>query len=157
MAKRKIICDGDERLRKASKQVEEINPKICELLDDMAETMRAANGVGLAAVQVGMLKRVVVIEVDELYEMINPVILEVSGDQSGMEGCLSYPGKYAIVDRPNFATVQYTDRHGKVCTLTGEGLLARAICHEVDHLDGKIFMDNMVRLLTRKELEELEG
>lgn len=158
MAKRKIVLEGDPVLRKTSKEVAEVTPRICALLDDMLETMRASNGVGLAAVQVGILKRIVVIEVDDrVYEMINPVITKVEGEETDMEGCLSVPGRWAMVSRPYRATVKYTDRSGKQKTLTGEGLLARAICHETDHLDGKLFVDNVVRYLTDAELKELQG
>lgn len=157
MAKLNIVKDGDPLLRKKSKPVDKITPRILTLLDDMTETMRTANGCGLAAVQIGILRRIVVIEVEEgtVYEMINPEIIKKSGKQEEMEGCLSVPGKYGITDRPMHATVRYTDRHGKRCELTGSGLLARAICHETDHLDGTLFTDHALRILTPEELAEM--
>ena len=153
MAILNIVKVGDETLRKVSRPVTEITPRILTLLDDMVETMRRAEGCGLAAVQVGVLRRVVVIEVEEgvVYEMINPEIIATSGKQKGMEGCLSLPKKYGEVHRPARVTVRYTDREGKEQTLTGEGLLARAICHETDHLDGKIFSDLVVGELVSDE------
>ncbi len=147
MALLNILKDGDETLRKTSRPVTEITPRILTLLDDMTETMRAAQGCGLAAVQVGILRRVVVIEVEEgtVYEMINPEIIARRGKQEGEEGCLSVPGRCGIVRRPSRVTVRYQDRHGDFYELTGEGLLARAICHETDHLDGKLYIDDMIR------------
>ncbi len=157
MAKLNIVKDGDPLLHKKSRPVEQITPKIITLLDDMTETMREANGCGLAAVQVGILRRIVVIEVEEgtVYEMINPQIIKKSGKQQEMEGCLSVPGKYGITDRPLTVTVSYLDRNGKKCELTGSELLARAICHETDHLDGILFTDHALRILTPEELAEL--
>ena len=130
-------------LRKVSRPVEAITPRITTLLDDMTETMRGANGCGLAAVQVGVLRRIVVIEVEEgtVYEMINPKIVSFAGHQEEEEGCLSIPGKAGVTSRPAAVTVRYTDRFGKEQELTGKELLARAICHECDHLDGKLFID----------------
>ena len=154
MAKLQIVKEGDETLRKVSRPVTEITPRILTLLDDMTETMRHAEGCGLAAVQVGVLRRVVVIEVEEgvLYEMINPEIIAVSGKQEEAEGCLSVPKKWGKVRRPAKVTVRYTDREGKEKTLTGTELLARAICHETDHLDGKLFTDFVVGdLITDEE------
>ena len=146
MALLNILKDGDETLRKTSRPVSEITPRILTLLDDMVETMHKADGCGLAAVQVGVLRRVVVIEVEEgtVYEMINPVIIKKSGNQKEQEGCLSVPGRYGITSRPAKVTVRYQDRHGEHWELTGDGLLARAICHELDHLDGKLFTDEMI-------------
>lgn len=159
MAKLNIVKDGDPILHKTSRPVEAITPRILTLLDDMTETMRAANGCGLAAVQVGILRRIVVIEVEEgtVYEMINPEIIKKKGQQQEMEGCLSVPGKYGITDRPMTVTVRYTDRDGQTCELTGTELLARAICHETDHLDGILFTDHALRILTPEELAELTG
>lgn len=153
MAILNIVKVGDETLRKVSRPVTEITPRILTLLDDMTETMRRAEGCGLAAVQVGVLRRVVVIEVEEgvVYEMINPEIIARSGKQQAAEGCLSLPKKYGEVCRPARVTVRYTDREGKEQTLTGEGLLARAICHETDHLDGKLFSDFVVGELVSDE------
>ena len=148
MAKLKIVKIGDDVLRKKCRPVEEITPKILTLLDDMAETMRAAEGVGLAAPQVGILRRVVVIEVEEgkLIELINPRIIAYSGEQEGQEGCLSVPGKWGVVRRPMHVTVRATDRHGKEFDITGSELLARAFCHEIDHLDGKLYVDVATQL-----------
>lgn len=135
-------------MRKISRPVDEITPRILTLLDDMKDTMHKAEGCGLAAVQVGVLRRVVVIEVEDgkIYEMINPEIIAKSGSQEESEGCLSVPGRWGITRRPAKVTVRYTDRTGKVCELTGEELLARAICHETDHLDGKLFVDKDVMI-----------
>ena len=143
MAKLKIVKVGDDVLRKKCRPVDEITPKITQLLDDMAETMRAANGVGLAAPQVGILRRIVVIEVEEgnLIELINPKIIAYAGEQDGTEGCLSVPGKWGMVKRPMHVTVRAINRHGEEFELTGSELLARAICHELDHLDGKLYID----------------
>ena len=143
MAKLKIVKVGDEVLRKKCRPVEEITPKIIRLLDDMTQTMRDANGVGLAAPQVGILRRIVVIEVEEgnVIELINPKIIAYAGEQVGNEGCLSVPGKWGTVSRPMHVTVRATNRHGEEFELTGSELLARAICHELDHLDGKLYID----------------
>lgn len=143
MAKLKIVKVGDDVLRKKCRPVDEITPKILTLLDDMAETMHEANGVGLAAPQVGILRRIVIIEVEEgnLIELINPKIIAYAGEQDGTEGCLSVPGKWGMVKRPMHVTVRATNRHGEEFELTGSELLARAICHELDHLDGKLYID----------------
>lgn len=143
MAKLKIVKVGDDILRKKCRPVDEITPKIITLLDDMAETMHEANGVGLAAPQVGILRRIVIIEVEEgnLIELINPKIIAYAGEQDGTEGCLSVPGKWGMVKRPMHVTVRATNRHGEEFELTGSELLARAICHELDHLDGKLYID----------------
>ena len=146
MAKLKIRKVGDEALSKVCRPVDEITPRILTLLDDMAETMRAADGCGLAAPQVGILRRIVVIETEEdgLIELINPKIIAWSGEQVGAEGCLSVPGRYGEVKRPMHVTVRATNRHGEEFEMTGHGLLARAFCHELDHLDGKLFIDEMI-------------
>ncbi len=143
MAKLKIVKVGDDVLRKKCRPVDEITPKTLRLLDDMAETMRNANGVGLAAPQVGILRRIVVIEVEEgnLIELINPKIIAFAGEQDGTEGCLSVPGKWGMVKRPMHVTVRATNRFGEEFELNGSELLARAICHELDHLDGKLYID----------------
>ena len=143
MAKRKIITDKDPTLRQTSRPVERVTPRIQQLLDDMLETMRAADGVGLAAPQVGVLRRLVVIEVEEDHPifLINPEIIYEAGEQEGPEGCLSIPGRSGIVRRPMKVTVRATGRDGKAFEMTGEGLLARAFCHEIDHLDGKLYTD----------------
>lgn len=154
MARLKIVKFDDPMIRKVSRPVEEITPRITTLLDDMIETMRAEGGCGLAAVQVGVLRRIAVIEVDEgvVYELINPKIISFAGVQEDQEGCLSNPGSYGITKRPAFVTVRATNRHGKEYELRGEGLLARAICHECDHLDGKLYTDVQIRPLTDEEL-----
>ena len=143
MAKLKIVKVGDEVLRKKCRPVDVITPKTLQLLDDMAETMRQAQGVGLAAPQVGILRRIVVIEVEEgnLIELINPKIIAYAGEQTGTEGCLSVPGKWGTVTRPMHVTVRATNRHGEEFEVTGSELLARALCHELDHLDGKLYID----------------
>ncbi len=143
MAKLQICKLGEDVLRKTSRPVETVTPRIRTLLDDMLETMRAANGVGLAAPQVGILRRIVVIEVEEghVIELINPKIVAFSGEQEGQEGCLSVPGQWGIVKRPLHVTVQALDRHGKPIEITGHDLLARCLCHEIDHLDGTLYID----------------
>ena len=143
MAKLKIVKVGDDALRKVCRPVDAITPRIITLLNDMTETMRAADGVGLAAPQVGVLRRIVVIETpdDGLIELINPKIIAYSGDQEGEEGCLSVPGRWGVVKRPMHVTVRAMNRKGEVVDITGSGLLARAFCHELDHLDGKLYID----------------
>ena len=140
-------------LRKTARPVEEITPRIITLLDDMIETMREAGGCGLAAPQVGVLRRIAVIEVveGEVIELINPKIIAFSGAQNEQEGCLSNPGEYGVTKRPANVTVRATDRHGKEFEVTGSELLARAICHECDHLDGKLYTDVQIRALTEKD------
>ena len=148
MAIREIRTEGDEILYKKGKEVKNFDEKLCILLDDMYETMKKNEGVGLAAPQVGILKRAVVIDTGEgKIELINPEIVEESGEQTGSEGCLSVPGVYGEVTRPNKVTVKARDREGKLFKLTGEELLARAICHEVEHLDGKLFLDRVTKFL----------
>lgn len=143
MAKLKIVKVGDDILRKRCRPVEVITPKTLQLLDDMAETMRAAQGVGLAAPQVGILRKIVVIEVEEgnLIELINPKIIAYAGEQIGTEGCLSVPGKWGTVKRPMHVTVRALNRHGEEFEITGSEFLARAFCHELDHLDGQLYID----------------
>jgi len=150
MAVRQIVTD-EEFLRKKCKLVEKFDEKLWELLDDMAETMYKANGVGLAANQVGVLRRIVVIDTDDnLIELINPEVVKTSGTQTGQEGCLSFPGKFGDVTRPNVVTVRAQDRYGKEFEIKGKELLARAFCHETDHLDGKVFVDLAKGLHTEK-------
>ena len=153
MAKLKIVKFGDPLLRKVSRPVEEITPRILTLLDDMRETMRAAEGCGLAAVQVGVLRRIAIIEVEEgtVYELINPKIIAFAGEQQETEGCLSNPGHGGITKRPKAVTVRATDRYGKEFELRGTDLLARAICHECDHLDGKLYTDVQIRELNDED------
>ena len=147
MAKLKIVKFGDPMLRKVSRPVTEITPRIITLLDDMIETMRDAGGCGLAAVQVGVLRRIAVIEVDEgdVIELINPKIIAFAGEQTEQEGCLSNPGEYGLTKRPKAVTVRAMNRNGEIYDLTGSDLLARAICHECDHLDGKLYTDVQIR------------
>ena len=156
MAKLQIVKEGDPILRKVSRPVTEITPRILTLLDDMVETMRAANGCGLAAVQVGVLRRIVVIETEEsgLIELLNPEIIAESGVQEEGEGCLSVPGKWGITRRPAKVKVRAMDRHGKIVEYKGSDLLARAFCHELDHLDGELFIDpkHLVRYLDPDEV-----
>ena len=143
MAKLQIRKVGDEALRKVCRPVDTITPRILTLLDDMIETMRAADGVGLAAPQVGVLRRIVVIEVEpgEVLELINPKIIAFSGEQDGQEGCLSVPGRWGMVKRPMHVTVRALNRRGEEVEITGHELLARCFCHELDHLDGALYID----------------
>ena len=142
MAIRNIVKYGDDILRKKSREITEFDGKLWTLLDDMAETMYKANGVGLAAPQVGILKKVVVINTDGvLYELINPEIIHTEGEQTGYEGCLSFPDECGIVSRPMKVKAVAMDRNGKKFEIEGEGLLARALCHEIDHLKGVLFID----------------
>ena len=157
MAIRNIRISTDEVLRKKCKEVKEITPNLLTLLDDMADTMYDANGVGLAAPQVGILKRVVVIDIGEgLVELINPVILETSGSQIDDEGCLSVPGKMGTVTRPNVVTVRFQDEHMEWQEMTGTELLARAFCHEIDHLDGILYVDKVEGELMESSYEDEE-
>jgi len=142
MAIREIRIEGDDVLRKVCRPVTEFDGRLATLLDDMAETMHEADGVGLAAPQIGILKRVVVIDVgDGVIELVNPVITKTRGRQVGQEGCLSCPGEYGVVKRPNHVWVKAQNRHGEFFEMDGKELLARAFCHELDHLDGKLFKD----------------
>lgn len=147
MALRNIREMGDPVLEKKSKEIKEVTPKILELIDDMLDTMYEAGGVGLAAPQVGMLKRLVVIdcsqEGDEPIILINPEIIETSGEQTGYEGCLSLPGKSGIVTRPNYAKVKAFNENMEEIIVEGEELLARALCHEIDHLDGHMYVEKV--------------
>lgn len=144
MALREIVQIGSPVLRKKSKQVEQIDEKIIQLLDDMADTMYHADGVGLAAPQVGILKRIVVIDIgDGLIELINPEIVETSGEQVDDEGCLSVVGESGKVRRPYTVKIRAFDRQGRLFEMEGEELLARAFCHEIDHLDGILFVDKI--------------
>lgn len=145
MAIRNIVKYGDEILEKKCRRVEKIDERIKILLDDMLETLYKADGVGLAAPQVGVLKRIAVIDIGEgPITLINPEIVSEEGSQTGNEGCLSYPGKYGEVTRPMKVTVKAEDRDGSLRTIEGEGLLARALCHEIDHLDGHMFIEKVI-------------
>ena len=153
MAKLKLRKVGDEVLTRVSRPVEEITPRILTLLDDMLETMRAANGVGLAAPQVGVLRRIAVVETEpgEVYELINPKILATAGEQDGEEGCLSVPGRYGMVKRPRHVTVRATDRNGREFEITVHDFTARAFCHEIDHLDGHLYLEKVSRMVDEEE------
>lgn len=153
MALRNIVTEKEARLRKVSRPVEKFDERLGELLDDMAETMYQANGVGLAAPQVGILRRVVVIDVgDGIIELVNPRILRTAGSETTSEGCLSFPGEYGLVERPTEVEIEAEDRHGKTFRMTGHDLLARAFCHETDHLDGKVFKTIAIEMLDEEDL-----
>ena len=156
MGLRKILTTRDPALHKVCKPVTAFDGKLHKLLDDMKETLLDAGGVGLAAPQVGILRRVVVVEMGaeepELLELVNPELLETSGEQCGAEGCLSVPGKYGLVKRPNYARVRAQDRDGNWFEAEGEALIARCFCHELDHLDGIMYTEIMDRFLTDEEL-----
>ena len=156
MAIRNIREMGEEVLNKKCKEVKEITPKVDELIDDMLDTMYEADGVGLAAPQVGVLKRIAVIDVGEgPIVLINPEIIEESGEQVGGEGCLSVPGKYGIVKRPNYVKVRALDREFKEYEVEGTELLARALCHEIAHLDGQLYVELVEgELMTNEEYED---
>ena len=154
MAQREIVRFGDEILRKKCREVTEFDEKLWVLLDDMYETMRQNNGVGLAAPQVGILRRIVVIDVDDSYgkiELINPVITAMRGKQTDSEGCLSEPGKYGYVKRPAKVKIKGQNRYGKPVEYIGSGLLARAFCHEVDHLNGILFSDKVIEWIEEEK------
>ncbi len=155
MAKLNIVKEGDPILRKKSRPITVIDDRIKQLAADMLETMRAANGCGLAAVQVGKLRRLVIVEVEQNkpFILINPEIIKREGKQQETEGCLSIPGKWGITDRPMTVTVRATNLDGKEFTVTGTDLAARAFCHEIDHLDGILFTDKVVRMLDPDEVE----
>ena len=153
MGIRKILTDKDPALHKVCKPVEKFDWRLHKLLDDMADTLEEANGVGLAAPQVGILRRVVIVDTgDEILELVNPTILETSGEQEGPEGCLSVPGKYGLVKRPYIAKVRAQDRYGEWYEAEGEELIARCFCHELDHLDGIVYTQVMERFLSEEEL-----
>ena len=154
MALRKILTDKEPALHKVCKPVTAFDKKLHTLLDDMRETLVESGGVGLAAPQVGILRRVVLVDTgEEILELINPELLQTSGDQEGPEGCLSVPGKYGWVKRPYYATVRAQDRNGQWFEAEGEELTARCFCHELDHLDGILYTQIMDRFLTEEELE----
>ena len=153
MGLRKILTDKEPALHKVCKPVTVFDEKLHKLLDDMRETLIDSNGVGLAAPQVGILRRVVLVDTgEEVLELVNPEILEVDGEQTGAEGCLSVPGKYGLVKRPYWAKVRAQDRYGDWYEAEGEELIARCFCHELDHLDGIIYTQVMDRFLTDEEL-----
>ena len=154
MGIRKILTDKDPALHKVCRPVEKFDWRLHRLLDDMRDTLAEANGVGLAAPQVGILRRVVIVDTgEEILELVNPEMLEVGGEQVGPEGCLSVPGKYGLVKRPYTAKVRAQDRFGEWYEVEGEELIARCFCHELDHLDGIVYTEVMERFLTEEELE----
>lgn len=158
MATRRIVEIGDEKLRKHCKKVEKFDIRLRILLKDMADTMYVSDGAGLAAPQVGILKRVCVVDVgDHLYELVNPEIVSREGEQEGPEGCLSVPGRAGIVKRPMKVLVKAQNAKGEPIEVAGEGFLARALCHEIDHLDGILYVDIMEREIIRDEDEDDDG
>ena len=155
MGIRKIMTVKEPCLHKVCRPVEKFDKKLHKLLDDMKETLVDANGVGLAAPQVGILRRVVIVDTgEEMLELVNPELVETSGEQEGAEGCLSVPGKYGLVKRPNYAKVRAQDRDGNWFEAEGKELIARCFCHELDHLDGIVYTEIMERYLTDEELNE---
>ena len=156
MAIRKIVTQGDPILNKKCRPVTDFNRRLHILLDDMKDTLAEAQGAGLAAPQVGILRRVVVIDggEDEMLELVNPEILEQSGEQTGPEGCLSVPGKWGMVSRPNFVRIRAQDRHGKWFEADGSELMARCFCHEIEHLDGHLYVEHIDHFLSEEELED---
>ena len=158
MAILNIVKEGDPVLRKECRPVDAVTPRILRLLDDMKDTLADAEGAGLAAPQVGVMRRIAIVENEGDYiELINPEIISREGEQEELEGCLSVPGIWGITHRPAKVTVKAKDRDGKEFTVSGEGLLARAFCHEIDHLSGKLFTDDAVRILSQEEVEEMIG
>ena len=156
MGIRKILTDKDPALHKVCRPVEKFDWRLHKLLNDMADTLAEANGVGLAAPQVGILRRVVIVDTgEEILELVNPSLVETDGEQEGPEGCLSVPGKYGLVKRPYYAKVRAQDRYGEWFEAEGEELIARCFCHELDHLDGIVYTEVMERFLTDEELEAL--
>lgn len=158
MALRKIVEMGEDCLTKVCRPVTDFNQRLHTLLDDMTETLAEANGAGLAAPQVGILRRVCVVmdmDTEEYIELVNPEIVTQSGEQTGMEGCLSVPGKWGLVTRPSYVRVRAQDRNGQWFEAEGEGLTARCFCHELEHLDGHLYTEHIDRFLTEEEVEEL--
>ncbi len=157
MAIRQIVKEGDDVLTKKCRTVEKFDSKLFVLLDDMIETLHHAKGAGLAAPQVGILRRVVVIDIGEgVIELVNPKIIAYSGEQKTLEGCLSCPGEWGYTVRPDYVKVKAQNRNGEEFTIEGRDLLAKAFCHEIDHLDGIIYKQKAVRMLTPREIEELD-
>lgn len=156
MALRKIVLQGDECLTKVCRPVTDFNSRLHTLLDDMTDTLLDSGGVGLAAPQVGILRRVCVVlnEDDEVIELVNPEIIFTDGEQTGLEGCLSVPGKYGVVTRPEVVRVRAKDRNGDFFEVEDSDLTARCFCHEIEHLDGHLFIEHTDRLMTEEELQE---
>lgn len=165
MALRNILTEENPALRKVCRPYTDFNDRLHELLDDMKETLSQANGVGLAAPQVGILRRACIVmetnvpegESEYFIELVNPEIIERNGEQEGGEGCLSLPEQYGIVKRPNHVKVRAQDRNGNFFEVEGDGLTARCFCHEIDHLDGVLFTDRALRMLSDKEIQEMYG
>ena len=156
MALRMILTEGNPTLNKVCRPVTAFDERLATLLDDMKETVTHANGVGLAAPQIGVLRRIVVVDLgDEIVELVNPRILEQSGEQDGLEGCLSVPNRFGLVKRPNFVKLEAQDRHGDWYEYEGEDLIARCFCHELEHLDGHLYTERAYRMLTEEEYEKL--
>ena len=158
MALRKIVEQGDECLTKVCRPVTKFDRRLHDLLDDMAETLADANGAGLAAPQVGILRRVCLVldeEAEEYLELINPEIIAQSGEQTGLEGCLSVPGRWGQVERPNYVKIRAQDRFGNWFEAEGEALIARCFCHELEHLDGHLYTEKVSRFLTEEEIEQM--
>lgn len=156
MAILNIVKEGDPTLRKVCRPVTEITPRILQLLDDMKDTLIEANGAGLAAPQVGILRRIAVVDTgDEIIELINPEIIETEGEQEEVEGCLSVPDVWGVTRRPMRVKVKALNRNGEEFIVEGEELNARCFCHELDHLDGHLFTDRTIRILTPEEVEEM--
>ncbi len=158
MALREILTQGDPVLTKTCRPVEKFDRKLHDLLDDLKETLSDSGGVGLAAPQIGILRRVVVVEDRDghMLELVNPVIVSKEGEQNGWEGCLSVPGKYGMIQRPSLVTVRAQDRDGNSFEASGEDLVARCFCHELEHLDGHLFVEHTDRLYTVEELDAME-
>ena len=156
MATRNIITEGNPTLTKVCRPVTSFDERLATLIDDMKETVVQANGIGLAAPQVGVLRRVVVVDLgEEIIELVNPRILEQSGEQDGLEGCLSVPERFGMVKRPNYVKLEAQDRHGDWYEYEGEELIARCFCHELEHLDGHLYTERAYRMLSREEYEKL--
>ncbi len=156
MALRNIVKEGDPILNKKCRPVEKFDKKLWDLLDDLVETLEDSGGVGLAAPQVGVMRRVCVIDAGEgLYEFVNPEIIETEGEQEVQEGCLSCPEQFGIIRRPQHVKARFYDRNGNLCEVEGDDLFAQAMCHEFDHLDGILFKSKVIRMLTPEELQEM--
>ena len=157
MALRKIVVQGEDCLNKVCRPVTDFNRRLHILMDDLVDTLAEAGGAGLAAPQVGILRRACVVmddETEEYIELINPAIVAQSGEQTGPEGCLSVPGKWGMVTRPNYVRVRAQDRNGRWFEVEGEGMTARCFCHELEHLDGHLYTEHIERFLTDEEVEE---
>ena len=158
MAIRQIVNEGDSVLTKKCREVTKFDGRLATLIDDMIETLHLANGAGLAAPQVGVLRRVVIVDVGEgPIELVNPKIIAYSGEQETVEGCLSCPGEWGVTRRPSYVKVKAQDRNGNEFTVEGKELLAKAFCHEIDHLEGILYKQKAIRMLSPKEIEDFEN